>query len=113
MKQVVIENLKSTGVQNTIKNQRLKFDSLEPFAGTWVHAVGEYTEKDGKLRRAALSISPELGTVSAEQVKEDAKEAVLGVGFDLLIVCGFALRTHLYLKAIRVAFNERLRNISY
>jgi adenine-specific DNA-methyltransferase len=98
---MIIENLKSAGVQNTIKNQRLKFDSLEPYAGTWIHAVGEYTEKDGKPRRAALSIGPELGTVSAEQVKEAAKESVLGVGFDLLIICGFAFDPHVSEEAKR------------
>ena len=99
--QMILENLKSAGVQNTVKNQRLKFDSLEPYAGTWIHAVGEYTEKDGKPRRAALSIGPELGTVSAEQVKEAAKEAVLGVGFDLLIICGFAFDPHVSEEAKR------------
>ena len=100
--QMIIANLKTSGVQNTIKNQRLKFDSLEPFAGTWIHAVGEYTERlpdspslAGKgpgvrSRRVAVSIGPELGTVSPDQVKEAAKEAVKGIGFDLLIVCGFA-----------------------
>ncbi len=32
---------------NTKKNERLKFDSLEPYAGEWIHAEGRYTEKDG------------------------------------------------------------------
>jgi adenine-specific DNA-methyltransferase len=91
---MIIENLKKAGVQNTLKNERLKFDSLEPFAGTWLHAAGEYTEKDGKSRRVAVSIGPEHGTVGPEQVKEAAKEAVQGVGFDLLVVCGFAFDPH-------------------
>ncbi len=43
-----------------------------------------------RSRRVAVSIGPELGTVSPDQVKEAAKEAVKGIGFDLLIVCGFA-----------------------
>lgn len=92
--QMIIENLKASGVQNTIKNQRLKFERLEPYAGTWIHAVGEYTEKDGTTRRAAISIGPELGTVSPEQVKEAAKESLRGVDFDILIVCGFAFDPH-------------------
>lgn len=37
-----------------------------------------------------MSLGPEYGTVSADQVREAAKEAVKGVGFDLLLVCGFA-----------------------
>jgi adenine-specific DNA-methyltransferase len=97
----ILENLKTAGVQNTIKKQRLKFERLEPYAGVWIHAVGEYTEKDGTARRAAISIGPELGTVSAEQIKEAAKEAVRGVGFDILIVCGFAFDPHVSEEAKR------------
>ncbi len=92
--QTILENLKSAGVQNTVKKQRLKFDRLEPYAGVWIHAIGEYTEQDGTPRRAAISIGPELGTVSPEQVKEAAKESLRGVDFDLLIVCGFAFDPH-------------------
>jgi adenine-specific DNA-methyltransferase len=88
---IVIENLKKAGVQNTFKNERLKFDRLEPYAGVWLHAAGEYTDSEKKSRRVAVSIGPEHGTVGPELVKEAAKEAVKGVGFDLVIVCGFAL----------------------
>ncbi|MFN6538308.1 MAG: site-specific DNA-methyltransferase [Nostoc sp. EkiNYC01] len=85
----IIENLKKAGVQNTIKNERLKFDFLEPHAGTWLQATGEYTDKDEIVKRVAVSIGPEYGTVGSEQIKEAAKEAVKGVGYHLLIVCGF------------------------
>ena len=47
-----------------------------------------------RVRRVAVSIGPEHGTVGPQQVKEAAKEAVQGVGFDLLIVCGFAFDPH-------------------
>jgi adenine-specific DNA-methyltransferase len=90
---MIIDNLKKAGVQNTRKNERLKFDRLEPFAGTWLHAAGEYTEKD-KTKRVAISIGPEHGTVGPEFVREAAKEAVRGAGFDLLVVCGFAFDAH-------------------
>jgi adenine-specific DNA-methyltransferase len=86
---MILENLKKAGVQNTIKNERLIFDRLEPYPGTWLQAAGEYTEKGGKARRLAVSIGPEHGTVGPDQVKEAAKEAVQGIGFDTLIVCGF------------------------
>jgi adenine-specific DNA-methyltransferase len=99
--QTILENLKTAGVQNTIKKQRLKFERLEPYAGVWIQAIGEYTEQDGTPRRAAISIGPELGTVSAEQIKEAAKEAVRGVGFDILIVCGFAFDPHVSEEAKR------------
>jgi adenine-specific DNA-methyltransferase len=98
---MIIDNLRKAGVQNTFKNERLKFDRLEPYAGSWIHATGEYTEKDGKARRVAVSIGPEHGTVGTEQVKEAAKEAVQGVGFDLLIVCGFAFDPHVSEEAKR------------
>jgi len=91
---MIIENLKAAGVQNTVKNERLKFDRLEAYPGAWLHAAGEYTEKDGKVRRVAVSIGPEHGTVGPEQVKEAAKEAVQGIGFDTLIVCGFYFDPH-------------------
>ena len=37
-----------------------------------------------------MCIGPEHGTVSPDQVKEAAREALKGQGFDLLVVCGFA-----------------------
>jgi len=91
---IILENLRKAGVQNTIKDERLKFDRLEPHAGLYVHASGEYTDKHGKARRVAVCIGPEHGTVGPDLVKEAAKEAVKGVGFDLLIVCGFAFDPH-------------------
>ena len=98
---MILENLKKAGVQNTIKNERLKFDWLEPYAGEWLHAEGEYTEKDDTTQRVAICIGPEYGTVGTELVKEAAKEAVKGVSFDLLIVCGFAFDPHVSEEAKR------------
>ena len=94
-------NLRTAGVQNTFKGERLKFDTLEPFAGQWIHGRGEYTEKDGKRRRVAVCIGPEHGTVGPGLVKEAAKEVVQGVGFDVLIVCGFAFDPHVSEEAKR------------
>jgi len=97
---MILENLRKAGVQNTIKNERLKFDRLESFAGVWLHAQGEYTESpstgsgQAQRKRVAVSIGPEHGTVGPQFVKEAAKEAVQGVGFDLLIICGFAFDPH-------------------
>jgi adenine-specific DNA-methyltransferase len=85
--QVVLDNLKTAGVQNTVRNQRLSFNSLEPWPGIYVNAVGEYTE-NGAVRRAAICIGPEHGTVGVDLVREAAKEAAKF--FDILIVCGFA-----------------------
>jgi adenine-specific DNA-methyltransferase len=98
---MILDNLKKAGVQNTKKGERLKFDRLDPFGGRWLHAAGEYTDADGKTRRVAVSIGPEHGTVGPQQVKEAAKAAVQGVGFDLLLVCGFAFDPHVSEEAKR------------
>jgi adenine-specific DNA-methyltransferase len=98
---MILDNLRKAGVQNTIKNERLKFDALEPYAGEWVHGKATFTEADGKTKTAAICIGPEYGTVGPALVKEAAKEAVRGVGFDLLIVCGFAFDPHVSEEAKR------------
>jgi adenine-specific DNA-methyltransferase len=90
----ILEYLKKSGVQNTVKQERLTLDRLEPYAGEWIQASGEYRTADGKTQRVAVTIGPQYGTVGPDLVKEAAKEAVRGVGFDLLIVCGFALDPH-------------------
>jgi len=102
---LVIDNLRVAGVENTKKGERLKFTRLEPYAGAWLQAIGEYQEKEpsppsspeapgGKTKRVAVCIGPEHGTVSPDLIKDAAKEAVQGVGFDLLVVLGFAFDPH-------------------
>lgn len=90
---MILENLKKAGVQNTVKNERLTFDRLNPFAGEWLHAEGEYTE-NGKIKKVVICLGPEHGTVGPELIRDAAKEAVKGTGFDLLVVCGFAFDPH-------------------
>ena len=97
----ILENLRKAGVQNTRKGERLKFESIEILGNPWLHAEGQYFEKDGTAKRAAICIGPEHGTVGPELVKEAAKEAVQGVGFDLLLVCGFAFDPHVSEEAKR------------
>jgi adenine-specific DNA-methyltransferase len=91
---MIVENLRKAGVQNTKKAERLTFETLDVHAGEWIHAVGTYTDSAGKTKRVAVSIGPEHGTVGPMLVKEAAKEAVQGVGYDTLIVCGFAFDPH-------------------
>jgi len=87
---VIIDNLRAAGVQNTRRGERLRFDRLEAWPGEWINAAGEYSDANGRPRRVAISIGPEHGTVGPILVKEAAKEALRGVGFDVLVVCGFA-----------------------
>ncbi|MDG6949917.1 MAG: site-specific DNA-methyltransferase [Nitrososphaerota archaeon] len=86
---VVLENLRVAGVQNTTKGERLKFTRADIYPGASINAEGECQEGSAN-RRVAICIGPEHGTVGPDLVKEAAKEAVEGRGFDLLVVCGFA-----------------------
>lgn len=81
-------------MQNTKKTERLTFTRLDPRAGVWLQGDGEFGDAGGAVRRVAVSIGPEHGTVGPEQVKEAAKEAVKGAGYDVLVVCGFAFDPH-------------------
>ena len=98
---MILDNLKKAGVQNRVKNERMKFDRLEPYAGAWLHGEGAYTDADGTTHRVAISIGPEHGTVGPDQVKEAAKEAVQGIGFEVLVICGFAFDPHVSEEAKR------------
>jgi adenine-specific DNA-methyltransferase len=85
----VLDNLLKSGVQNTKKGEKLEFIELKPWpGGRLIHAEGRYDES-GKVRRIAVTIGPEYGTVSYGLVREAAREALDSV-FDALIVCGFA-----------------------
>ncbi len=93
--QTILGNLLKAGVQNRDRGQRLEFDTLEPYAGgQWIHARGTFTDDDGQTRSVGISLGPEYGTVGSDEVREAAKEAVKGIGFDLLLVCGFAFDAH-------------------
>jgi adenine-specific DNA-methyltransferase len=91
----ILENLQTSGVQNTFRGERLTFDSLEPYAGDGLlHAHGTITDADGEVRTVAVMIGPEHGTVSPDMVKDAAREALKGAGFDILVVCGFAFEAY-------------------
>jgi adenine-specific DNA-methyltransferase len=98
----IIDNIKKAGIQNTVKGERLVFERLALAAGKgWIHADGETTDKSGTIRRVAVSIGPEHGTVSPEQVRGAAKEALKH--FDVVVVCGFAFDPMAYDAATEFA----------
>jgi adenine-specific DNA-methyltransferase len=86
----ILGHLKRAGVQNTYKGERLQFDRLDSYPGSWINGEGEYTDAEGKVKRVAVVIGPEHGTVSADIIRDAAIEAADGRGFDVLIVCGLA-----------------------
>jgi adenine-specific DNA-methyltransferase len=89
--EMILENLKTAGVQQAHKEDKIKFSSLVPWPGEYVCAEGRYFEgvdRAGKEKRAAIFIGPEFGTVSRPDLVAAAREAGDG-GFDALISCAF------------------------
>ena len=89
----ILENLKTAGVQQAHREDRISFSSLAPWPGRYVCGEGRYEEADGKLRRAGIFIGPEFGTVSRPDLSAAAREAA-EAGFDVLIACAFSYDAH-------------------
>ena len=108
--QIILDNLRRSGVQQAHREDRITFASLTPWPGRFVCADGRYVE-DGSAddedaqpgprsseapvreKRAAVFIGPEFGTVSRPDLVEAAREAADG-GFDVLIACAFNYDAH-------------------
>jgi adenine-specific DNA-methyltransferase len=90
--QMVLENLKTAGVQQAHKDDRISFTALIPWPGDLVCADGRYMERESE-RRAAIFIGPEFGTVQRADLVAAAREAG-DAGFDVLIACAFNYDAH-------------------
>lgn len=90
--QMILENLKTAGVQQAHKEDRINFTGLTPWPGDLVCGEGLYTEGDEE-RRAAIFIGPEFGTVQRADLVAAAREAG-DAGFDVLIACAFNYEAH-------------------
>jgi adenine-specific DNA-methyltransferase len=87
----ILDNLLKAGVQNGRRKERLEFETLSPYPGTYIQADG--TRKsggEGTPQRIAVSIGPQFGTVDPDWIRKAAREATHGHGFDVLLVCAFA-----------------------
>ena len=85
----ILDNLRTAGVQQARKGDRINFSSLSGWpGGEYICAEGRY-ERSNRVRRAGIMIGPEFGTVSRPDLAAAAKEA-LDFGFDALIACAFA-----------------------
>ncbi len=94
--EMILENLKTAGVQQAHKEDRITFSSITPWPGYFVCAEGKYTEGNGKggtEKRAGIFIGPEFGTVSRPDLVAAAREAG-DAGFDVLITCAFNYDAH-------------------
>jgi len=116
---MILENLKTAGVQQAHKEDRITFTSLAPWPGEGrVCAEGRYVAKDegrsmkdetGKEagsdlhnssfiphtseKRAGIFIGPEFGKVQRADLVEAARECG-DAGFDVLIACAFNYEAH-------------------
>jgi len=94
--QMILENLKTAGVQQAHKEDKVDFMTLEGWPGTYICAVGRYTEgnkESGATKRAGIFIGPEFGTVSRQDLVLAAREAG-DADFDVLIACAFNYDAH-------------------
>ncbi|MCG3187459.1 MAG: hypothetical protein IOMNBAOH_02074 [Rhodocyclaceae bacterium] len=89
---IILENLRTAGVQQAHKADKIDFTALNPWPGDLVCAEGRYLEGEAE-RRAAIFIGPEFGTVSRPDLVEAAREAA-DAGFDVLIACAFSFDAH-------------------
>jgi adenine-specific DNA-methyltransferase len=91
---IVIDYLKSEGVKQEQKKDRITFESLIPWPGSYISAEGKFIEgENGPERRAAILIGPEYGTVGRQDIVAAAREAV-DARFDVLIACAFNFDAH-------------------
>ena len=93
---IILENLRTSGVQQAHKEDRISFSSVVPWPGELVCADGRYVEGDGDSeveKRAAIMIGPEFGSVTRPDLVAAAKEAAEG-GFDVLVACAFNFEAH-------------------
>lgn len=103
--QMILENLKTAGVQQAHKEDKINFTSITPWPGDFVCAEGRYMENpspqpspqrgegEGIEKRAAIFIGPEFGTVSRPDLVAAAREAG-DADFDALIACAFNYDAH-------------------
>lgn len=86
---LIMDNLRTAGVQQAHKEDRITFTALEPWPGELVCGQGRYEDADGNTRRAGIFIGPEFGTVSRADLVDAAREAG-DANFDVLIACAFS-----------------------
>ena len=90
--QIILENLKTAGVQQAHKDDKIDFTFLTPWPGELVCAEGVYNEGESK-KRAGIFIGPEFGTVARADLVAAAREAA-DANFDVLITCAFNYEVH-------------------
>ena len=89
--QTILANLRTAGIQNGRRNERLLFDTIDTYAASYIQAVGLREEaEDGTPKRVGITIGPQYGTVGPAFIKDAAREANRASDIDLLCVLAFA-----------------------
>ena len=93
---MVMEHIKTSGVQQAHKEDKITFSGIRPWPGDLVCAEGSYFEgdEDSEIqKRAGIFIGPEFGTVARPDLVQAAREAA-DADFDVLIACAFNYEAH-------------------
>ena len=94
--EMILDNLKTSGVQQAHKEDRIAFSGIRPWPGYHVCAEGTYVEGNGDSgaeKRAGIFVGPEFGTVSRPDLVSAVREAAEG-DFDVLVACAFNYDAH-------------------
>jgi adenine-specific DNA-methyltransferase len=114
----VIKNyLEKNPIKSLYKDERVVLENVENLSGgLWLNLRAKIKDTN---KNVAIFIGPETGTLNAEHVKESAKEATKGVGFDILYILGFSFDPYVVeickedfgnLKIIPVRMNNDLQS---
>ena len=93
---LMLDNLRTSGVQQAQKAGKIDFVAITGWPGEYICADGTFMEGDDENaveRRAGIFIGPEFGTVTRANLTGAAREAA-EAGFDLLISCAFSYDAH-------------------
>ena len=93
---LMLDNLRTSGVQQAQKSGKIDFVAITGWPGEYICADGTFMEGDDENaveRRAGIFIGPEFGTVTRAHLTGAAREAI-EAGFDLLISCAFSYDAH-------------------
>ena len=112
---IILENLRTAGVQQAHKDGKIDFTALTPWPGELICAEGRFSSDQWSVaggqgssernqpttdhrslateKRAAIFIGPEFGTVTRVDLAAAAREAA-EADFDVLIACAFSFDAH-------------------
>jgi len=71
---MVLDNLRKSRGAKHVQERAAQVRRLEPHAGAWIHATGDYANGDGKTRRVAVTIGPEYGTVTPSKSRKPPRK---------------------------------------